>query len=386
VVRRAVLVVAVGVATIVAASPASASRFLRVGLYDDAQTLYSPTPQTFAYIHELHAQELRITLNWGGPAGVAQSLPVHATDPNDPGYDWSQYDRAVEHATEAGAHVLFTIYGTPGWANDYRGGNVAPTHAIDLRNFAYAAARRYSGLFAGPDGRALPAVDDWLAWDEPNNPVFLTPQFVRRADGWVMASPTNYARICDAVYAGVHETGLGGERVGCGATSPRGNNYPNSTRPSISPIAFLVAAKKAGLATFDAWAHHPYYQSPRDTPVTIPLAPNGAPATAVRLGNISSLIRAVTALYGNKRIWITEYGYQTNPPDRIYGVSYAEQAAYLTEAVRIARENPRIDMFIWFLLKDEPTIGGWQSGLLSDRGEKKPAFNAFARAAKAPPP
>ena len=81
----------------------------------------------------------------------------------------------------------------------------------------------------------------------------------------------------------------------------------------------------------------------------------------------------MTQLYGNKRIWITEYGYQTNPPDPLFGVSYAKQAAYLTQAFGIARKNPRIDMMLWFLLKDEPDLAGWQSGLdhLSRREEAR---------------
>ena len=74
-------------------------------------------------------------------------------------------------------HVLFSIYGTPAWANGGKAPNVAPTNGIDLRNFAYAAARRYSGTVAGADGRSCPRSRDWLAWNEPNNPVFLTPQY-----------------------------------------------------------------------------------------------------------------------------------------------------------------------------------------------------------------
>ena len=104
------------------------------------------------------------------------------------------------------------------------------------------------------------------------------------------------------------------------------------------------------------------------------------------LGNISDLIREVTRLYGNKRIWITEYGYQTNPPDKLYGVTYAQQAAYLTQAFAIARKNPRIDMMLWFLLKDDPNLNGWQSGLISIRGAKKPAFAAFMKMAEATVP
>ena len=36
-------------------------------------------------------------------------------------------------------------------------------------------------------------------------------------------------------------------------------------------------------------------------------------------------------------------------------------------------------MMLWFLLKDEPNLAGWQSGLITCRGAKKPAFAAFQR-------
>ena len=87
----------------------------------------------------------------------------------------------------------------------------------------------------------------------------------------------------------------------------------------------------------------------------------------------------LTQLYGNKRLWITEYGYQTNPPDKLVGVSWAKQAAYLSEAFAIARRNPRVDMMLWFLLKDDPNLGGWQSGLMTIAGKKKPSFAAFEK-------
>ena len=165
--------------------------------------------------------------------------------------------------------------------------------------------------------------------------------------------------------------------MACGETAPRGNNNPRSTRPSVSPLAFLRAVKKAGLKTFDAWAHHPYSSGPSDTPTSKPVGARGGPATAVTLGNIGDLTKVLTQLYGNKRLWITEYGYQTNPPDSLVGVSWAKQAAYLKQAFAIARKNPRIDMMLWFLLKDDPNLGGWQSGLITIGGKKKPSFAAF---------
>jgi hypothetical protein len=142
----------------------------------------------------------------------------------------------------------------------------------------------------------------------------------------------------------------------------------------VSPLAFLRAAKRAGMKRFDAYAHHPYYGKPSETPTTRPKA-----KTAVGLGNINDLIKELTRLYGKKRVWITEYGYQTRPPDRAFGVTYAKQAAYLRQAFGIARKNPRIDMMLWFLLRDQRALGGWQSGLLTLNGKRKPAFTAFRK-------
>jgi hypothetical protein len=370
----------VGLAFLAAtAQPADASRYMRIGIYDEAQMLYGPVDTTFSLFKQLHVQEVRLNLYWGGRYGVAKTRPAAATNPNDPAYEWALYDRTVFLAAQTGVHVLFSVYGTPAWANGGKGPNVAPTRATDLRNFAYAAARRYSGVFRGTDGRTIPAVKEWLAWNEPNNPVFLVPQYKRTAKGWTIQSAVDYAKICTAVYNGVHATLATAERVGCGGTAPRGNNNPSTARASVSPLAFLRAVKKAGLKSFDAWAHHPYYGMPSETPTTKPLTAKGAPPTAITLANLSDLIKEVTRLYGNKRIWITEYGYQTNPPDKLFGVTLQKQAQYLTQAFAIARKNPRIDMMLWFLLKDEPTVAGWQSGLLTAKGAKKPAFAAFQR-------
>jgi hypothetical protein len=135
---------------------------------------------------------------------------------------------------------------------------------------------------------------------------------------------------------------------------------------------FLREMAKAG-AQFDVYAHHPYAGSRLETPTTRPPA-----RTTVSLGNIDRLFAELNRLYGRKmRVWITEYGYQTNPPDTLFGVRWKEQADYLTEAFAIARAHPRIDMMLWFLLQDEADVTGWQSGLFTAEGKKKPAFGAF---------
>ena len=93
--------------------------------------------------------------------------------------------------------------------------------------------------------------------------------------------------------------------------------------------------------------------------------------------NIGLLLKLISKYYGGKHLWITEYGYQTNPPDKTFGVSYAKQAAYMKQSYAIARKNPRIDMMLWFLVRDEPSLGGWQSGLQTATGKAKPAWNTF---------
>ena len=368
---------------ILLAPTATASSSLRVGIFDDGVTLYGEPDLVFPQLAKTGAKLLRVNLWWAGPGlRVATSKPRRPADPEDPAYNWDTYDRTVRFAIVNGIQPVFSIVGTPPWANAAAGWNVAPTNVRDLRTFAATAQKRYSGTFVNADGVVLPRVSLWMAWNEPNNPVFLKPQFRRNGKTWEIQSGRDYAKICNAIVEGIKSV-QSTSKVACGATGPRGNNNPNSGRPSVSPLPFLRAMKAAGAKGFDAYAHHPYYGSPAETPTTKPSpGMRGQPATAVTLGNLAVLVAELDKLYGKKvRIWITEYGYQTNPPDRTFGVTWAKQAAYLTQAVAVARANPRVDMFLWFLLKDEDRIGGWQSGLFTYEGVRKPSFNTFRRAA-----
>ena len=364
-VLTAVVLTAVGLAV----PAAQAQRHLLVGMQDDAMTLRGNPPFTFGLLKQLRVQIVRINLNW---PDVAKRRPAHAQDPADDAYDWRLYDRAIRYAGQNGMQVMLSILYVPSWANGGRRRNVPPTNYNDLRNFAYAAATRYSGHYIPNtdqfDEVYLPAVKYWLAWNEPNN-----PNWLQQTSGGRFVSPRSYAKICTAIWEGVHFTNFVGEKVGCGATGPRGNNAPRSSRPSLSPLAFMKLTRRAGLRHLDAYAHHPYYGKPSETPTS---RPGG---TAVTLGNMNKLISLVNRLWGKKRIWITEYGWQT-PPDRLFGVSYAKQATYLRQSYAIARANPRIDVMIWFMLRDDTNLNiGWQSGLLSASGHKKPAFRVFAR-------
>src|SRR5204863_361291 len=82
---------------------------------------------------------------------------------------------------------------------------------------------------------------------------------------------------------GVHFTNFADEKVACGVTGPRGNNQARSSRPSMSPLMFMKATRKAGLKNLDAYAHNPYYGRPSETPTS---RPGGS---AITLGNINAL-------------------------------------------------------------------------------------------------
>ncbi|MCZ7588995.1 MAG: glycosyl hydrolase [Gaiella sp.] len=382
--RVAAVLAVVSVAAAACLAPtADASRSLRIGIFDDGVVLYGEPELVFGELEKTRTQLLRVNLWWSGPGiRVATRKPKRPADPNDPAYDWDTYDRTVRFSIVSGIEPVFSIIGTPPWANAAKGWNVAPTKPRDLRLFAAAAQKRYSGTFVNADGVTLPRVSLWMAWNEPNNPVFLKPQFRRAGKKWTILSGRDYAKICNAVVEGIKSVQRS-SKVACGATGPRGNNNPNSSRPSVSPIPFLRAMKAGGAKGFDAYAHHPYYGSPAETPTTKPPpGKRGQPPTAVTLANIDDLISELDRLYGKRmRVWVTEYGYQTSPPDRIFGVTASKQAKYLTQAVAVARANPRIDMFLWFLLRDEERLEGWQSGLTTFDDKRKPSFNAFRRAA-----
>jgi hypothetical protein len=197
----------------------------------------------------------------------------------------------------------------------------------------------------------------WEVWNEPNLRTFLRPN-----------SPSLYvARLLNPTYAALHSM-RGGVRVAGGATSPR------RTPSGMAPIPFM-RGMRAAHARLDAYSHHPYPTSRFETPTQA----NCRYCTGIlSMARLPDLLREVKRDFGNKRVWLTEYGYQTNPPDRALGVSNALQARYLAQAARIAYEAPYVDPLIHFLIRDERSVGRWQSGLFTFSGSAKPSFRSFA--------
>jgi hypothetical protein len=81
---------------------------------------------------------------------------------------------------------------------------------------------------------------------------------------------------------------------------------------------------------------------------------------------------------GGVPLYLTEFGYQTNPPDRI-GVSLSRQASYIDLAEYIVWRNRAVRTLSQFLLADggAPISLTFQTGLLFADGRVKPALQAY---------
>ena len=116
-----------------------------------------------------------MNLYWGGTKlGVAKYRPFDGADPRDAAYDWSLYDRTAHYASAYGIKLLFSITGharAGRTAARARTGRRATTPI--LRDFAYAAAARYSGTYTGdgrPDPSRRPAVGGVERAEQPGLP------------------------------------------------------------------------------------------------------------------------------------------------------------------------------------------------------------------------
>jgi hypothetical protein len=363
--RRAILLAVL--AAVAAPTTASAAPRMWVGFQDDPSFRWVGDRYTqLDRAEEANATVIRTTVYW---SKVAPKRPQIAANPFDAAYRLDDLDEMVRESQKRGLEVMLTLWGTPKWAGPAE--NRLPRRLIDFQNFARALADRYSGRYAG-----YPHVRFFSIWNEPNRGIFLSPQFDARGRS---VAPKLYAQLARAGYAGV-KRGNPQALVAIGETASNGRDRAVSRsdrQETHSPGRFaeLLAAVKPRLR-FDAWAHHPYPTSPAMRPTQKMRWPN------VSLASLPTFEKALDGWFKRKRIpvWITEYGHETKPDKR--GVSPATQRAFLSKAFAIARKDERVQMFIWFILRDRPSVP-WQSGLLTAGGAKKLAFATFTAAARA---
>jgi hypothetical protein len=334
------LVLAAGVS---ASGPGAQSATIRFGVQDDAWLLHGPGSlhDRLDTVDALGAEIVRVNLHWNE---IAASRPADATAADDPAYDWSGYDDVLNGLHDHGVEVLLGIVGAPGWANGNRSPNWVPTSGSSIAAFARAAASRY------------PWVRRWLIWNEPNQVRWLRP-----------TRPSVYvSRLLNPAYAALHES-IPDVQVGGGVTAPRG------ATGGVSPVDWIQGMRTAH-ARLDAYAHNPY---PLDPHRESPRSGACVHCKTLSMATIRRLLTEVTRSFGKARIWLSEYGYQTNPPDRLLGISPELQARYVGDGAYQAARTARVDVLIHYLVRDEPTLGRFQSGLETLSGRRKPSYAAF---------
>ncbi len=401
-------------------APALASSGQEATFQDDTALKAQPA-QTLDTLASLGVDRVRVFIAWSSiaPAAGARHRPSHfdAADPAAyPRAGWAPYDAILEEARARGIGVDFDLAGSvPLWATQ-RAPNAQVARqwepaASEFRAFATAVGRRYSGSYrpSGSSG-ALPRVTYWSIWNEPNVGTSLSPQTTN--GGRLEVSPRYYRALVGAGWSALGATGHAHDTVLIGELAPRGHDNPG-TLLGTAPLRFLRALycvdaayhplrgsaaatrgcptsaagsrafRRANPALFAAtgFAHHPYSLT---TPPGA-RSPNPDWATLADLPRLERALDRLQSVYGSHTrfpIFLTEYGYETNPPRTQINTTPAQQAAYLNQAEYMAWHDPRVHTLAQYLLVDAPPAGGaadsaFASGLVFTNLRAKPSFAAY---------
>jgi hypothetical protein len=429
-------------------SSAGASTPPETVIQDDAVLLHSDDAGVKAamdQIKSLGIDRIRVTAGWSVIAPRPDSPTRPDFDPTDPAAypagNWANLDRAVRDANAAGLKVMIDIaFWAPRWAtHDDPSATDRLRTDIDPQQyaqFAQAVAKRYSGSYTPPVPPAgqpapqpepspdanllealfgkksqpppapapapaltpLPAVDMFTIWNEPNHPGFVMPQWVQVGGQWVPHSPDVYRAMVYAAYPAI-KAAAPGSRVLIGGTASMGSSTPGKS--GVPPLRFLRALAcvddhyrpitTGSCANFtplpgDGWAHHPY--SLRTLPNAMPHDPDKAPVAAT--SRLAFALRVLAHEHrlsdADQNLYLTEYGYETSPPDPQAVFPPSMQAQLLAWAEYLGESNPQVRMWPQFLLRDRPgdpagpqmrAFGDWQTGLFYADGTPKPAAADF---------
>jgi hypothetical protein len=145
-----------------------------------------------------------------------------------------------------------------------------------------------------------------------------------------------------------------------------------------------------GLFEATGFAHHPY---------SFNLAPNVRYPltnwiTLFNLGSFEQMLNGIFATYGVGRrggvpLYLTEFGYESNPPNPFAKNTTVQQATWLNASEYMAWKDPYVRDLNQFELVDSPPnpayrtnsypywTTSFQTGLEFSNGQPKPAFTSF---------
>lgn len=393
--RSPILIALLCAATLVAclALPAGAgasSRQLTV-MQDDGLVFRSGPAVRAATLDEfraLGADVVKVQVYWNeiAPGGTRKPAGFDAADPA--GYDWSNYDDIVQGIVARGMRPYLAIGNrAPRWASR-SGGRHAGTYRPSSREFA---------LFAQAVGRRYAGVRIWSIWNEPNLSSWLYPQRSRRG---VPLSPSIYRNLYLAGHRGLRASGHGRDQILIGELAPRGRG-----KSKVPPLTFLKemacldrryrpyrgrAARARGCPSrlgripTTGVAYHPYTPNAGGPRARI-RSDEASIATLSRVARVADRIARRGRLSRRARVWVTEFGYQTNPPD-IFQNPIRKVPGYMDESEWLAYRNGRVSSYSQYTLRDDALnpgsffrrYSGFQMGLRFSSGRAKPGvYSAF---------
>lgn len=342
-------------------------------------------------IKSLGADVIKFQINWSLVAPRTKKKPAGFDGSNLKTYPpgaFSSYDALIREANARGLRVLVALTGqAPGWATAKRGdtSGVDRPNSREFGRFARAVGVRYNG------SQGLPRVDFWTIWNEPNNPRFLAPAATR---GRTPKSPHVYRGLVQQAVKGLRASGHSADTILFGEILPIGKQKV-FRKNTIKPLLFMRemfcldrryhrfrgrAAKRRGCQRFKkftglrGFAYHPYTRTngPRGS------VPSRDDATVRYLGRVAKVLdRAHRRGRFSKRrakIYISEFGFQSNPPDR-FQTRLSRIPGFLNESEWLAYRMGRVATYSQYLLDDEPCGRGcatWQGGLRFSSGREKP--------------
>ena len=232
--------------------------------------------------------------------------------------------------------------------------------------------------YAAATAKALPTVADFVVGNEPNNNYYWQPQF--NADG-SDAAAQGYESLLASSYDAIKAV-RPDARVFGGALEPRGGDDPNASKQTHSPTTFiqdLGAAYRASGRTapimdvFDMHVYEDYSSMPpsveHPASRTIAVADYGKLASLLGqafdgTGQPGSTLPIVYGEFGvESLIPAAKAGaYTGTEPVSTHPVDEETQAAYYTQALKLAYCQPNVIGVIVFHVSDESALAGWQSG------------------------
>lgn len=371
----------------------------------DGELLYASEAERERALDELRdlgADVVKVHAVWRrlAPEGAEKPGGFRGWEPGD--YDQARFaalDAVVRGARERGMRVLLSPTGpAPGWATarPHDDSGAWRPDAREFGRFVRALARRYDGTHLDADGRLLPRVRFWSIWNEPNHPLFLRPLGSRSRRYHI--APHLYRELLRWALDGLRREGHRRDSVLFGELLPIGHSR-YGPRNTIKPIAFLReffcldrdwrpyrgrAARVRGCHRYrpptgvTGFAIHPYSRpvGPRT------IEPSEDDATIRSLDRVARALDRAAALGRVRRglgIYNTEYGFQSDPPDRRLGAPLSRIPAFLNEAEWMTYRDRRVKSWSQYALRDDTDLDGFQSGLYFASGERKDRVYAAYR-------